>query len=120
MIDLHHIPASQDAIHARLINWRRYVSSRPCSGFVQPMFKQARTPKQWEEDAHITVPVDTLDGHVIEKAVSALPDKHRTVIRWYYVYPYIAENKIRRECALTKLALAQMALDARTILKNQT
>jgi len=83
------------------------------------MFKQARTPKQWEEDAHIAVPIDTLDGHVIEKAVSALPEKHRTVIRWAYVYPYVPENKIRRECGLTRDALADMLIDARTMLINR-
>jgi len=107
MIDLHHIPTTQQEIHRRLENWRKYVSGTGRAWFVQPMFKQAKTPKQWEEDLHVPMPVDTQDGHKIEKAVSALPVIHRTVIRWYYVFPYVADNRIRRECGLTKDELAK-------------
>jgi len=119
MIDLHHIPAIQSAIHARLENWRRYVTPSRREWMMMPMWRGARTPKQWEEDAHIPVPIDTPDGHVIEKAVSALPDKHRTVVRWAYVYPYVPENKIRRECGLTRDALANLLIDTRTMLINR-
>jgi len=119
MIDLHHVPASQTEIDARLENWGRYVTPSRQSWMMMPMWRGARTPKQWEEDAHIPVPIDTLDGHAIEKAVSALPDKHRTVIRWAYVYAYVPENKIRRECGLTRDALANMLIDARTMLINR-
>lgn len=115
---MHYIPASQSDIHERLTNWRRYVMPRRALWFTQPMFRQARTPKQWEEDLHIPIPIDTQDGHVIEKAVSALPEKHRTVIRWYYIFSHVPENKIRRECGLTKLELAQIAIDARCMVQN--
>lgn len=119
MSDLHHIPTTQAIIHSRLENWRRYVSPKGATWFVQPMFKHAKTPKQWEEDLHVPMPIDTQDGHKVEKAVSALPEKHRAVIRWYYVFPHVPENKIRRECGLTREMLAQIAIDARNMLQNR-
>lgn len=119
MNDLHHVPSSQSEIHSRLENWRRYVSTGTRAWFVQPMFRQAKTPKQWEEDLKIPIPIDTQDGHILEKAVSGLPEKHRAVIRWYYVFPYVPENKIRRECGLTREMLAQIAIDARNMLHNR-
>lgn len=119
MADIHHIPSSQSQMHSRLENWRRYVSSNPRAWFIQPMFKQAKTPKQWEEDLHVPLPIDTQDGHLVEKAVSALPEKHRTVIRWYYVFPYVPENRVRRECGLTREMLAEIAIDARNMLRNR-
>jgi hypothetical protein len=119
MTDLHHIPNNQTQIHTRLENWRRYVSSSTKAWFVQPMFKQAKTQKQWEADLHVPMPVDTQDGHILEKAVSALPEKHRAVIRWYYVFPHLPENRIRRECGLTREMLVKIAIDARYMLINR-
>ena len=34
----------------------------------------------------IQTPVDTLDAVLVEKAVYALPEKHREAVRWWYVY----------------------------------
>lgn len=119
MNDLHHIPSNQAVIHSRLENWRRYVSTSSRAWFVQPMFKFAKTPKTREADLHVPMPIDTQDGHILEKAVSALPEKHRAVIRWYYVFPYIPENRIRRECGLTREMLAKIAIDARNMLHNR-
>lgn len=119
MTDIAKVPQHQMQIHERLENWRRYVSSNARAWFVQPMFRQAKTPRQHEEDLYIPMPIDTQDGHILEKAVSALPEKHRAVIRWYYVFPYVPENKIRRECGLTREMLAQIAIDARNMLHNR-
>ena len=119
MKDISAVPQHQMKMHERLENWRRYVSTGTRTWFVQPMFKFAKTPKTREEDLHVPIPIDTVDGHILEKAVSALPEKHRAVIRWYYVFPYIPENKIRRECGLTREMLAQIAIDARNMLHNR-
>lgn len=119
MTDIAKVPQHQMQIHSRLENWRRYVSSSARAWFVQPMFRQAKTPKQWEEDLHVAIPIDTQDGHVIEKAVSALPEKHRAVIRWAYVKPWIPISVVRRETGSTREGLFQLISEGRDMLKNR-
>lgn len=61
---------------------------------------------------------DTLDGLVMEKAVSKLPELHKNALRWFYVYRY-AEQRFRREAGLTRDGLVQVLKDARQMLINR-
>lgn len=76
-VDYNHIPAHNEAIHARLVNWERWVRVRHQGWFTHPMFKNFRASKQWEASPHIGTPVDTIDAALIEKAVYALPPQNR-------------------------------------------
>jgi hypothetical protein len=62
------------------------------------------------------LPMDHLE---IERAVSILPDKHRTAIRWAYAYPWVPVNRVRRELGLTRDALNQLLNDGRDMLVNR-
>jgi len=117
-IDFHVIPEKQQAIHARLENWRRWVIVRPHGWQVAPMFRMYQSKaRQWH--AHvIQTPVDTLDAVLLEKAVSALPAKHRDAIRWSYVHCGNPAAMARALC-VSKQGLADLVEAGRTMLANR-
>lgn len=117
-VDYNHVQAHHEAIDARLRNWARWVIVRPHGWQTAPMFRmyQSRV-RQWEAPV-IQNPVDTLDAVVVEKAVSALPEKHRAAIRWSYVH---AGNPVAmaRALAVSKQGLAGLVGDGRAMLQNR-
>lgn len=117
-VDYNHIPAHHEAIHERLVNWERWVRVRPHGWCTHPMFKNFRASRQWEASPHIGTPVDTLDAVMIEKAVSALPEKHRAAVRWSYVF---CGNPVgmARSLAVSKQGLADLVDAGRAMLQNK-
>ena len=59
------------------------------------------------------------DNQAMETLVSALPDKHRTVIRWAYAFPFVPVSVVRRHLGLTREGLSRMLDDARDMLLNR-
>lgn len=118
MIDYSHIPARHDAINLRLEHWAIWVRVRPQAWKMQPMWRQYRAPRQYEV-TEVKIELNTLECHEIERAVSILPDKIRTAIRWSYVYPGIHPNMLRRHLGVTTEALCQLLHDGRTMLINR-
>jgi len=117
-VDYNHVPERHAAIHARLENWARWVRVRPHGWQTAPMFRMYQSrARQWEAPV-IQNPVDTLDAVVVEKAVSALPEKHRDAIRWWYVH---AGNPVAtaRALAVSKQGLADLVDAGRTMLQNR-
>lgn len=111
------MPEEQKAIDARLENWASYVRVKSPS-WVSPIWKLGKSNgRQWHQPEHRPM-CDTLDGHVIEKAVYALPALHCSALRWFYVYRY-GEQKFRRETGLTRDGLVQVLKDARQMLINR-
>ncbi len=117
-VDYSHVNEMHADIHSRLENWRRWVIVRPHGWCTHPMFKNFRASRQWEASPHISTPVDTIDAALIEKAVYALPDKHRDAIRWWYVH---AGNPVAmaRRLGVSKQGLADLVGDGRTMLQNR-
>lgn len=118
IVDYNHVQDRHQAIHARLENWRRWVIVRPHGWFTHPMWRNSRTSRQWEVSPYIGVPVNTIDAMLIEKAVSALPVKHRDALRWYYVRKGNNPVAMARQLALSKQGLADIVSAARTMLTN--
>ena len=118
-IDLNHVHPKHDAINLRLEEWARYVRVKHAVWCCQPMFRLYRAPKQWESDLDIRIEINTLDAAEIERAVSFLPDKHRTAIRWCYVHSHVPVGKVQRELGATREALAGLIHDGRTMLVNR-
>mgnify|MGYP000039881552 CR=1 FL=1 len=118
MIDLHHIPARHDTINLRLEQWARWVAVRPQPWKMQPMFRLYKAPPQWEP-RELKVEINTIEAHEIEKMVSQLPDKHRSAIRWAYVYSYIHPGPIQRKLGVTIPELETLINNARDMLKNR-
>lgn len=117
-VDYNYVHERHADIHARLENWRRWVIVRPHGWQVAPMFRLYQSKsRQWEAPV-IQNPVDTLDAVLMEKAVSALPEKHRAAIRWSYVH---AGNPVAmaRSLAVSKQGLADLVDAGRTMLNNR-
>jgi len=104
-IDLNHIHPRHNAIDRRLNEWSRWVKVRPVSWATAPMFRLYRAPKQWESDLDIRIEINTLDAAEVERAVGFLPDKHRTAIRWSYVFPHVPVLKVRGELGVNLRAV---------------
>ena len=117
-IDFHVIPESQQAIHSRLENWRRWVIVRPHGWQVAPMFRMYQSKaRQWHAPV-IQTPVDTLDALRVEKAVAALPEKHREAVRWWYVYRR-DPVAMARNLGVSKQGLADLVDAGRTMLQDR-
>lgn len=112
-VDFNHIEPHQIAIHERLVNWARWLHIRP-QGLVQPMFKDYRAPRQWELPGY-RISCDTLDAQMLEKIVFKLPDTHRLVLRWEYVYCHggVSLGEVRRRTGLTAEGVQKYSRDAR-------
>lgn len=120
MIDLNHIEARHNAIDLRLIEWARWVRVCPKTWGTTPMFRMYQSKaRQWETDPVIHVEINTIAAREIERAVSILPPKHRTATRWFYVFPFVHEGRIRREIGATQEALYQLLTDSRDMLVNR-
>ena len=117
-VDYCHVKPEHEAIHARLENWARWVIVRPHGWQTAPMFRMYQSrARQWEAPV-IQNPVDTLDAVVVEKAVSALPEKHRAAVRWSYVH---CGNPVgmARTLGVSKQGLADLVDSGRTMLQNR-
>lgn len=120
MTDLFRIPARHEAVDQRLTEWAKWVRVKPALWCVQPMFRGYQSKsRQWETDPHIPVAINTLAAHEIEKVVSFLPEKHRTAIRWAYVFSHIPDARVRAELGCTRVALWALVNDARDMLVNR-
>ena len=117
-VDYCYVSLEHELIHARLVNWERWVRVRPHGWFTHPMFRNFRASKQWEASPHIGTPVDTLDAALMEKAVYALPEKHREAVRWWYVYRR-NPAAMARSLGVSKQGLADLVEAGRTMLQNK-
>lgn len=117
-VDFHLVEDRHLEIHARLEAWARWVRVRPHGWQVSPMFRQAQSnSRQWhapEPRESVNVP----EALEMEKAVSLLPDKHRTAIRWAYVFPG-NPAAVARMLAVSLHGLRGLVGDARSMLKNR-
>ena len=119
MTDLSRIHPRHKEIDLQLEHWGRWVVHHPQAWRTQPMFAQYRSHAwQWETPE---VKVQGLPGvnAEIERMVSALPDKHRTAIRWAYAWPWVPVNKVRRDLGVTRADLLQLLDDSRDMLINR-
>ena len=117
-VDYFYVRPEHKDIHARLLNWARWVRVRPHGWQTHPMWRKVITSKQWDVDPHVPVPVDILDAAFLEKAVFFLPNKNRDAIRWSYVHKRDPLG-MARFLAVTKQELADLVDNGRTMLMNR-
>lgn len=117
-VDYCYVAPEHEAIHARLNNWARWVRVHPNRWPTHPMWRLFQSKaRQWSQPA-IPVPVNTLDAADMEKAVYALPVKHREAIRWSYVYGR-DPVAMARTLGVSKQGLADLVDAGRTMLRNR-
>lgn len=116
-VDFFLVEEHQLGIHARLLNWERWVVTR-IGRNEAPIWRLGRSnSRQWHSpEPHAGV--DLLDAVLLEKAVAALPDKHRDAIRWCYVWRS-GPAKARRALAVTNEGLLRLIRDGRQMLLNR-
>lgn len=117
-VDFHEVKPEHAAIHERLTNWARWVRDSRMSWTAHPMWRHLKE-KEALERRDMPLAVNSLDGHFIEKLVSALPEKHRHAIRWSYVFK---GNPLgaARAAAVSKERLAELVKEGRSMLVNRT
>lgn len=95
--DLARICTHHKEVDQRCTEWAKWVrvTNRPFG--VQPMFQHYRAPGRWEVETVVPNHINTLAALEVERAVAALPDKQRTVLRWCYVWPGLHINAVTRE-----------------------
>lgn len=118
-IDFHRINAIHEGVHLRLLNWARWVRPNHARSGLQPMFRQYRSTETVSDPQDAHIPVDPIDGHDVEKVVVGLPEKHMTALQWGYVYPWIPLWRVRRELAVTEVALNELMNMGRSMVKNR-
>jgi hypothetical protein len=116
-IDLTAVKPIHLVIHDRLLNWARWCKGGNGGGFMQPMFRGFRAG--YEEPEVISVPIDSLDGHRVEKLVIGLPEQHRTILQWSYVKPYIPVRKVCQVLAVPYRELPDLLHAARAMVRNR-
>lgn len=117
-VDYFSVRPEHEAIDARLQSWARWVRVRPHGWQTAPMFRQYRSHAwQWHERVPRT-PVNVLEAVEMEKAVSALPDKHRAAIRFCYVWCG-SPGAFARVLGVSKAGLLQLIEEGRQMLVNR-
>lgn len=118
LIDFFIVEPHQLDIHRRLENWSRTVQVWRAGGKQHPMWAKATSnARQWHEP-DLRDPTDTLDGHVIEKAVAQLPIPNRDALRWNYVHCG-GPLKMAQKLGVTKDGLLKLVRDGRQMLINR-
>lgn len=120
-VDLSSVPPSQWKMHDRLLNWAKWSrgTARFDRAISAPMFSLYRsTEARREYGAETSMPIDHADGTRIQVGVTALPDKHRRALHWFYLHP-VAPGAMARELGLTMNGLAEIVIRARTMLQNR-
>lgn len=118
-VDFSRVPERHHDIDRRLQLWGRWIIDRPKPWRVSPMFRQYRSHAwQWHmPEIHVTAAPG--ENMIIEKAVCALPEKHRTAIRWCYVWSFVPVSVVLRELAVTRDGLAHLIDSGRDMVKNK-
>lgn len=120
MIDFFTVAERHEDVHKRLDEWARWVRPRGHIGFTQPIFRMYQSKaRHWDIDPHIPVAINTLAAMEIERIVAGLPDKHRDVLRWAYVWPWVPVGKVRRMLALSMHDIQAMLHDGRDMTLNR-
>lgn len=119
-VNYHEILPEHEAIHMRLMNWKRWLRAGGSSWTTHPMWRHLKEKEEQEarERGEYVSPPDGFDAHLIEKAVADLPEKHRFAIRWWYVF---SGNPVKaaRMAAVSKERLAELVKEGRTMLVNR-
>lgn len=116
-VDFHVVEPEHGDMHARLENWAAWVKVRGMH-WMAPIWKLGKSNgRQWDTPEGRPA-INTLDGMLIEKQVSALPEKHRAAIRWHYVYRH-SPNKEAKSLGVSMEALQALVRSGRVMLINR-
>ena len=117
-VDFSLVKPEHREIDARLANWAKWSYSRH-GGQSSPTFRLYRSTDARRIDSDAKGPaVDAIDAQRVQKAVSALPTKHRQAISWAYIKP-TNPRKAATGLGVTLQGLADLVTDGRQMLVNR-
>jgi hypothetical protein len=112
MTDLARIQHHHEAIHERCVEWGKWVKVNTRLFSPQPMFRHYRAPGRWDVETVAPTAINTLQALEVERAVATLPEKHKTVLRWAYVWPALHINAVCREMGVDRDGLGAIRDEA--------
>lgn len=115
-VDFFQVEAGQREIDRRLQNWARWLRNVGTGG-ARGVFAMVRSARS-ADDRDGPVVVDGADAAQVQRAVSALPEKHRHAINWSYVDGGNPRRAAQR-LAVSLEGLALLVRDARQMLINR-
>jgi len=92
-----HIQPHHDPIDKRCREWAAWVKVHNRPFGQQPMFRHYRAPGRWDVETVVPKHINTLAALEVERAVATLPEREKTVLRWFYVWPGLHINAVARE-----------------------
>ena len=102
MTDFARIQSKHHEINERCEEWGKWVKVKYRPFGSQPMWRNyMSTARHWDIDPVIPVAINEIAALEIEKAVAALPEQCRTVLRWHYVWPPLHPNAVARELKMS-------------------
>ena len=117
-VDFSLVPHHQREIDARLANWAKWSYGR-AGATASPMFRLYRSSDAAQQyGAQTAEKVDAIDAQRMQKAITALPAKHRQALSWAYI-KRTNPRKAAASLGLTMQELADMVTDARQMLINR-
>lgn len=117
-VDFHQVADDHLSIHARLLEWARWVQPRRQGWPVSPMFRQFRS-KAWQWAMPVVrSPVDELRALEVERVVAQLPEAEKMALRWSYVFCG-GPGPIARHLGVSKEGLAELVRRGRAMLRNR-
>ena len=117
-VDFCYVPPEQEQMHERMGNWARWVRVRPHGWQTHAMWRNAKTPRQWDVEPNISTATDLLDALLIERTVAKLPEKHRDALRWHYVLRADPAGTARR-LEVSRAGLMELVCDGRAMVGNR-
>lgn len=118
-IDFCRVQPRHKDIDNTLNEWSQWVMPRHRLWGTSPMFLGYQSKARQWETPELKTPLNVLQCVETEKAVSTLPEKHRTALRWVYVYYWVPVSAVRRELGVTKADLADLIDQARDMISNK-
>lgn len=115
-IDFHTVDPQHNEVHARCLDWSRWV--KPTVGGIakSSLFNGYRSKNwQWERPT-VHIAVNELQALETERAVSTLPNNEREAIRWAYNLRRGSPGSMARRLAVDKSGLLELIRSGRCLL----
>lgn len=117
-VDFHYVEPEHKSMDDRLCNWALWLQTSK-GGYIHPMWAKARSNAwQWHTPEYRPT-CDILDAQAMEKAVCALPEKHRKAVQWHYVYKF-SPTAMARELGVSLDGLNDLVRVGRQMLINRS
>jgi hypothetical protein len=121
-IDFHEVLPKHRALDVELRNWARWIKPGRGGSGTHPMFRYYRSSDVHEAAPLNVEPIRPMDAMRMEKAITAMPERHRISLQWCYYYCHQGASiaVACRALAVSNQGLIDLIHTARQMLTNCT